>query len=370
MTPPSSPLSTTQDTSHGRPRVARRHPKTRTLANHGRKGAKHGPKAANETFALAFYAAWPGLNGCVTKLLTGRGCNADVALGVADVARARLRLRDDFAFVGLTEQWDASVVSASSRAAPPTRDDGYSPSSRRLSDATPPAAHATRGGLSPLVVRAFFSRSVCLFHAMFGGTFSEANMLHNYRESEKHTTREAKAALKGRTLLPAGWADPHDAAVYAAARGLFVARARAFAPCAAPRVCRDALAAFLRSEDATSASIIEQYTSMRPTTRIEPSIATDSHGGSSDIATSIASTVSTAVSLGSFASSVASHADAAGLTTLSSVSVTSASAVEAGAPPPESTLGTDVASGATAAPRSLTLAALAGALTAALPILA
>ena len=48
------------------------------------------------------------MRGCVTKLLTGRGCNALApSLGARDVARARLRLRDDFAFVGLTEQWDA-----------------------------------------------------------------------------------------------------------------------------------------------------------------------------------------------------------------------------------------------------------------------
>ena len=74
----------------------------------GEKGRPLRRSPVLERAALAAYATWPGVRGCVTKLLTGRGCNALApSLGARDVARARLRLRDDFAFVGLTEQWDA-----------------------------------------------------------------------------------------------------------------------------------------------------------------------------------------------------------------------------------------------------------------------
>ena len=59
--------------------------------------------------ALALYARWPGVRGCVTRLLNGRGCNAasrgQHPPSVGDVALARARLRADFAFVrgGLAE---------------------------------------------------------------------------------------------------------------------------------------------------------------------------------------------------------------------------------------------------------------------------
>ena len=118
-------------------------------------------------------------------MLTGRGCNAlpesagvdgvvardggrarGTPLGVADARLAAARLRRDFAFVGLTDHWDASVSSCSLRqlllAPAPTRD-GYSGVAR---DAQPSCDDALTS------VR----RSVCLFHAMFGGTFSVANV--------------------------------------------------------------------------------------------------------------------------------------------------------------------------------------------------
>ena len=70
------------------------------------------------------------------------------------------------------------------------------------------------------------------------------------RENAQHQRSSARADQSHSSLLPPGWADEHDAAVYDAARRLFAARAREYAPCAAPRACREALAAFLREEEA------------------------------------------------------------------------------------------------------------------------
>ena len=129
--------------------------------------------------ASQIYAAWPGLRGCATRLLTGRPCNAaSAALGPDDAALAIARLRRDFAFVGLTEHFDVSV---------------------------------------------------CLFGAMFGGAFSEANMLQNYRPSA-HTAHLER-------LLP-DYVDEHDDAVYAEAERLFAAQLRAHGHCARNELCR------------------------------------------------------------------------------------------------------------------------------------
>ena len=130
-------------------------------------------------FLPSLAAAWPGLRGCATRLLTGRPCNAaSAALGPDDAALAIARLRRDFAFVGLTEHFDVSV---------------------------------------------------CLFGAMFGGAFSEANMLQNYRPSA-HTAHLER-------LLP-DYVDEHDDAVYAEAERLFAAQLRAHGHCARNELCR------------------------------------------------------------------------------------------------------------------------------------
>ena len=55
------------------------------------------------------WARWPGIAGCQTKMLTGFHCGADVPLTDELVARAVGVLRTRFAFVGLTEAWQASL---------------------------------------------------------------------------------------------------------------------------------------------------------------------------------------------------------------------------------------------------------------------
>ena len=57
----------------------------------------------------ATYARWPGIAGCTTKMLIGRHCASPHIPTDADTERAIFIVREQFAFVGLREQWSASV---------------------------------------------------------------------------------------------------------------------------------------------------------------------------------------------------------------------------------------------------------------------
>ncbi len=144
---------------------------------------------------LPKYAQWPGLKGCYAKLLTGRACNSDVSLQSSDVALAVSRLRRDFAFVGLTE---------------------------------------------------FFDVSVCLFGAMYGGTFAPANMLQNYRygRPNRHSNR---------SQLLADYVDKDDDAVYSAAERLFAAQVRKYGHCARGDMCRAKIGDYLAARGGPTA---------------------------------------------------------------------------------------------------------------------
>ena len=145
----------------------------------------YGPQCPSVQLSLLpKYAHWPGLSGCYAKLLTGRACNADVSLQSSDVALAVSRLRRDFAFVGLTE---------------------------------------------------FFDVSVCVFGAMFGGTFAPANMLQNFRPN-RHSNRSE---------LLTDYVDKDDEAVYSAAAQLFESQVRNFGGCARGDMCRAAIGDYL-----------------------------------------------------------------------------------------------------------------------------
>lgn len=52
---------------------------------------------------------WPGIKGCMTKMLVGKYCGEVYTPSEADVAKARLRIWEQFSFVGITDVYNASV---------------------------------------------------------------------------------------------------------------------------------------------------------------------------------------------------------------------------------------------------------------------
>jgi hypothetical protein len=65
--------------------------------------------AKNESKRIRIFAEAGGISGCQTKMILGRTCASPRVLTVAEVRRAISILRHDFAFVGLTEDYDESV---------------------------------------------------------------------------------------------------------------------------------------------------------------------------------------------------------------------------------------------------------------------
>ena len=55
------------------------------------------------------FLRWPGIASCQAKLLLGRECHARGTVTPDDAARAAAIVEKGFAFVGITEEWDASV---------------------------------------------------------------------------------------------------------------------------------------------------------------------------------------------------------------------------------------------------------------------
>ena len=52
---------------------------------------------------------FPGLRGCMTKMVLGRQCAERYKLTIADLLEAKRIVREDFKFVGIAESWDESV---------------------------------------------------------------------------------------------------------------------------------------------------------------------------------------------------------------------------------------------------------------------
>mmetsp|Transcript_50630 Transcript_50630/g.94133 ORF Transcript_50630/g.94133 Transcript_50630/m.94133 type:complete len:371 (+) Transcript_50630:270-1382(+) len=148
--------------------------------------------------AMQTYFYWRGVQGCMTKMVLGFRCADDVELTPLMHARAKYRIAHDFAFVGLTEEWDASI---------------------------------------------------CLFHQMLGGHAREIEFL-NYRAGKMTRVKEgkdkaspggsAKAAAEERrkkaekmydVSVLKGLVDPWDSETYEAARGVFVGNIRKFSTC-------------------------------------------------------------------------------------------------------------------------------------------
>ena len=64
---------------------------------------------ANRSSVLA-YAALPGIAHCQTKMVLGHDCGADVALAIGDGPEAIRRVREEFLFVGLQDDFRRSVA--------------------------------------------------------------------------------------------------------------------------------------------------------------------------------------------------------------------------------------------------------------------
>lgn len=60
------------------------------------------------TYPVLTYARLPGIASCQIKMVLGRNCGENVDISKAMVIEARRRIRYDMAFVGLTEESDAS----------------------------------------------------------------------------------------------------------------------------------------------------------------------------------------------------------------------------------------------------------------------
>lgn len=123
------------------------------------------------------YAHYPGISGCQTKMLLGLPCARPIGLTQRHVSKAIRRLQSRFAFVGITDEWDASV---------------------------------------------------CLFHAMFGGA-PDVTSFQNIRPAadfHNETGNPSRNLAKDEELMPED--DPLDWQLYQAAVRIFRANQRRF----------------------------------------------------------------------------------------------------------------------------------------------
>jgi len=68
-------------------------------------------KTLNDMRACRYRIAshFPGLRGCMTKMVLGRQCSEKYKITIADLQEAKRIVQQEFAFVGITEKWDESV---------------------------------------------------------------------------------------------------------------------------------------------------------------------------------------------------------------------------------------------------------------------
>lgn len=147
----------------------------------------HDAPGDKSNYTLTSYAS--AVAGCSVKMMNGHDCGAPVPISSDMVATAIQRLDRGFAFVGLTEQW---------------------------------------------------ALSVCLFHAMHGGSCHAREFL-NVRPGKRHT------AMRYDTSGLEGWVDPYDGALYARAATVFrnnLARFNVTPETCASDICSAASAAF------------------------------------------------------------------------------------------------------------------------------
>lgn len=123
------------------------------------------------------YADTPGISSCMTKQVLGQTCGARIHLTQADLEEAKHRVAVDFVFVGLTEEYSASVS---------------------------------------------------LFHAQFGDNVPGASKYERmkYRVNSQHTPKRNK--LLKQELLSLGYKDYFDEELYAWAAAIFYHRCKMF----------------------------------------------------------------------------------------------------------------------------------------------
>jgi len=153
--------SVADDARRGHGLAVLRQPEQRLISSYGDGQHDWAPDLPAAT-SLVQYAE--GVAGCTVKTLTRSGtdvCSNQVRPLASEVAEAVLRIENDFAFVGLTEEWYLSV---------------------------------------------------CLFHAMFGGVARDVELMivGKTKSSELYNTSELK-----------GFTDRFDAPVYEKATQLF-----------------------------------------------------------------------------------------------------------------------------------------------------
>jgi hypothetical protein len=132
---------------------------------------------------LTCFAKYPGIAGCTARMLTGQHCAAASAAGVWDGGKSKLaealESLKQMRFVGLTERWQDSV---------------------------------------------------CLFHRMFGGRLSKAQMI-DYHKGQQDTSMYDERELSG-------WRDEVDEQIYLAAQRRFEDLVREHVP-AGDSICGD-----------------------------------------------------------------------------------------------------------------------------------
>jgi hypothetical protein len=72
---------------------------------------KHEKRSVQGMCKWAAAAHYPGLQGCVTKMILGRNCCEKCPITADDMTRALSIVKNDFAFVGLQERWIDSILS-------------------------------------------------------------------------------------------------------------------------------------------------------------------------------------------------------------------------------------------------------------------
>lgn len=130
--------------------------------------AQHNPQVFRNRCKWAALAQWPGMQGCMTKMIMGRNCCEKCPVTAADLQEAKRRLTEAFVFVGLQEQWTLTVQA---------------------------------------------------FHASFGGRLYAEELFHTRKSPRSKAVKDNAEAVIGQYIN-----DTADGELYAHGRSLFLAR--------------------------------------------------------------------------------------------------------------------------------------------------
>jgi len=122
--------------------------------------------------ALSIFFHWPGVQGCMTKMVAGYRCGENVTMSKSEVETSEQRLRSYFAFVGLTEVNDTFV--------PPSIFRMFSIFLHQKTNYSIPLRGFVFLLLPPSRALQKWDVSVCLFHQILGGQARDIEFM-NYR---------------------------------------------------------------------------------------------------------------------------------------------------------------------------------------------